>query len=390
MKKIGIILFALAVIPMWSVITRAITVNPASSVLGDSDNTPLTVIYRDGNGNFKAGSSTFTNVAITGLTVSQCVQTDGSGNLASSGSACGGGGGSPTGSAGGDLGSTYPNPTVVSVSNVTSPTFPGPNFSVGVSTLSTASGSVMIDTATVFAGSTALTVSNHGSSTLNFVLTAPTGVNATEKIIRGSNDAGASALQFSDYPGSNVWQIGMDAGVNPLSIDYNGTTYFKFLTTKPSLQIGATATPFNGEPLDILVSAAAGAMASFVNTHAGTSIVYFDVPDGSQAEYRFTTSGGTAKWGMANNASDNWILTNDNTSNNDITASTANDSITLAGGFVPKSKTKAQFDALVPDVIGEVFTCSNCTRAYDLCVSTGTLAAQWRTSGNTNGCGTNN
>lgn len=62
---------------------------------------------------------------------------------------------------------------------------------------------------------------------------------------------------------------------------------------------------------------------------------------------------------------------------------------TATGFWEPISKTKAQIDTLVPTKAGQVITCSNCATSGDLCISTGTLAAQWRRVGTAAGCGTN-
>lgn len=57
------------------------------------------------------------------------------------------------------------------------------------------------------------------------------------------------------------------------------------------------------------------------------------------------------------------------------------------GGVVYKSKTKAEFDALVPTEIGEIFVCADCT-VKNTCISTGTAVAQWmRQDLATAGCG---
>ena len=54
------------------------------------------------------------------------------------------------------------------------------------------------------------------------------------------------------------------------------------------------------------------------------------------------------------------------------------------------SRTKAQFDVLVPTAVGEVYFCSNCSTP-NLCVSTGTAASQFlRVDSTSAGCGTSN
>ncbi len=63
---------------------------------------------------------------------------------------------------------------------------------------------------------------------------------------------------------------------------------------------------------------------------------------------------------------------------------------TAAGYWEPISKTRAQIDLLVPTKVGQVIFCSDCT-VKNMCVSTGTLVAQWmRSDLSTAGCGTGN
>lgn len=63
---------------------------------------------------------------------------------------------------------------------------------------------------------------------------------------------------------------------------------------------------------------------------------------------------------------------------------------TATGFWEPISKTRAQIDTLVPTKIGQVIYASD-TTLPGLCISTGTLAAQWRKMESaTLGCGTGN
>lgn len=45
---------------------KALTVNPASAVMGDSANTATTLVYRDTNGDFAAGTITATKIVSSG------------------------------------------------------------------------------------------------------------------------------------------------------------------------------------------------------------------------------------------------------------------------------------------------------------------------------------
>lgn len=64
--------------------------------------------------------------------------------------------------------------------------------------------------------------------------------------------------------------------------------------------------------------------------------------------------------------------------------------VTPNGRLALWSRTKAQFDALTPDVIGELVYCSDCS-VKNVCIATGTAVSQWmRQDLSTAGCGTGN
>ena len=60
--------------------------------------------------------------------------------------------------------------------------------------------------------------------------------------------------------------------------------------------------------------------------------------------------------------------------------------VTTGGGFRRRVRTLAQIHAITPSVAGEEYLCSNCARAYDVCVATGTAVDQFRVQSGTTGC----
>lgn len=60
--------------------------------------------------------------------------------------------------------------------------------------------------------------------------------------------------------------------------------------------------------------------------------------------------------------------------------------ITTNGGHRIRVRTLAQIHAITPTDAGEEFLCSNCARAYDVCVATGTAVDQFRVQSGTTGC----
>ena len=56
----------------------------------------------------------------------------------------------------------------------------------------------------------------------------------------------------------------------------------------------------------------------------------------------------------------------------------------------PPTFTVTQFDTKVPDAVGEIFICSNCTVPFVICVATGTAKSQFVAMKTGSGCGTGN
>ena len=73
-----------------------------------------------------------------------------------------------------------------------------------------------------------------------------------------------------------------------------------------------------------------------------------------------------------------------------VDASGAQHDVELSVPLALFSRTRAQIDTLAADSAGQIIYCSDCSVA-NVCVSTGTAAAQWlRVDSTTIGCGTNN
>ena len=73
------------------------------------------------------------------------------------------------------------------------------------------------------------------------------------------------------------------------------------------------------------------------------------------------------------------------TSAGTITATTGNIKVT-AGALQPTIKTKAELGVMTP-AVGDVYSCSDCTNTYTLCVGTGAVANGFREIGTATGCG---
>ena len=63
--------------------------------------------------------------------------------------------------------------------------------------------------------------------------------------------------------------------------------------------------------------------------------------------------------------------------------------VKTSGAVNFSAKAKTFFDTAV-GAVGDMFTCSDCTLTYSVCVATGTAASQWRVSGASAGCGSGN
>jgi hypothetical protein len=195
-----------------------------------------------------------------------------------------------------------------------------------------------------------------GASSMIFTSESKLGINTqlswltpfySQVVIASTDNNKAATLSLWEL-NQGRWDIGMKDGQTALTISdsvgnaHHGSPHMTLLTSG-NVGIGTTNP---GAKLDVLTTA---------------------------------SSTGTIVTGAASQTADlqQWVLN----------GPTVAVRITAAGGVVHASKAKADFDALVPSVIGEEFRCSDCT-VKNVCISTGTAVAQWmRMDLATAGCG---
>jgi hypothetical protein len=148
--------------------------------------------------------------------------------------------------------------------------------------------------------------------------------------------------------------------------------------------------------LAVILLAVAGLAAIFPSALA-TSVGYWDFPD--LGVKRNLTVVGTVTAGTLNCTTAGFISTGTITAPYGIATTTAaisgnatvggtlavTGALSASAAFVPDVANKATINALA-SVVGSVFSCSDCTNTYTLCVATGTAANQYREVGTATGC----
>ena len=179
----------------------------------------------------------------------------------------GGGGGPPTGAAGGDLGGTYPNPTVVAVGNVASGVLPAANGGTGNANFALSGPATSVKTYTlpnasvsVVTAPTAGVISLAGPTAAR-VWTGPDAAMTFARTDAGQTFTGAST--------ATSWTFVTPALGTPASGVISACTSSGMVLTAPVL-----GTPTSGTLTNCTGLPAAGVVAQTINAQSGTTYTF--------------------------------------------------------------------------------------------------------------------
>lgn len=160
-----------------------------------------------------------------------------------------GGGGPPTGAAGGDLGSTYPNPTVVSVAHVTTGVLPAANQAA-----QTLAGDVTGNTGASVVGSISGGLKVHVTSVNH--IASPYTVLSTDYIIATDSTAGVITITLPSAPSTGVtYQVKDSTGqaaINNVTVSGNGANIDAAATFVMNVAYGSITLVFTGTVWSII------------------------------------------------------------------------------------------------------------------------------------------